>query len=85
MRGSAYVTLSRLYYMPPKWPISFADGNVAKEMLKTTLKINPEGIDTNNFYGEFLLRHNKPDDAARYFKRTTAARLALTRLMQTIT
>lgn len=73
MRGSAYVTLGTLYYMVPKWPISFGDDNAAKEMLETALKINPDGIDANYFYGEFLLLHNKPSDAALYFERATTA------------
>ena len=73
MSGSAYVTLGTLYYMAPKWPVAFGDDQEAKKMLETALKINPEGIDTNYFYGEFLLLHNKPKDAAIYFKRATTA------------
>lgn len=73
MRGSAYVTLGTLYYMVPKWPISFGDDDAAKEMLETALKINPDGIDANYFYGEFLLLHNKPGDAALYFERAAVA------------
>lgn len=73
MNGSAYVTLGTLYYMAPVWPISFGDDAAAKQMLETALKINPDGIDANYFYGEFLLLHNKPNDAAIYFERATAA------------
>ena len=73
MSGSAYVTLGTLYYMVPKWPISFGDDDAAKQMLETALKINPDGIDSNYFYGEFLMLHNKPNDAAVYFERATAA------------
>lgn len=73
MSGSAYVTLGTLYYMVPKWPIAFGDDNTAKQMLETALKINPDGIDANYFYGEFLRLHNKPKDAALYFERAAAA------------
>ncbi|MGZ8158922.1 MAG: tetratricopeptide repeat protein [Methylobacter sp.] len=73
MNGSAYVTLGTLYYMVPKWPISFGDDDAAKQMLETALKINPDGIDANYFYGEFLMLHNKPNDALIYFERATAA------------
>ncbi len=73
MGGSAYVTLGTLYYMVPKWPISFGDDDTAKQMLETALKINPDGIDANYFYGEFLMLHNKPNDAAVYFEKATAA------------
>ncbi|TAN71112.1 MAG: hypothetical protein EPN17_02885 [Methylobacter sp.] len=73
MEGSAYVTLGTLYYMAPKWPISFGDDNAAQQMLETALKINPDGIDANYFYGDFLRLHNRPNDAAIYFERATAA------------
>jgi tetratricopeptide (TPR) repeat protein len=73
MGGAAYVTLGTLYYMVPKWPVAFGDDNTAKQMLETALKINPDGIDTNYFYGEFLLLHNKSNDAALYFERAAAA------------
>ena len=73
MDGSAYVTLGTLYYMAPVWPISFGDDNAAQQMLETALKINPDGIDTNYFYGEFLMLHNRPTDAAVYFERATVA------------
>lgn len=59
--------------MAPKWPVSFGDDDAAKQMLETALKINPKGIDANYFYGEFLLLHNKSNDAALYFKRAASA------------
>jgi tetratricopeptide (TPR) repeat protein len=73
MNGSAYVTLGTLYYRVPKWPVSFGDEDAAKQMLETALKINPNGIDANYFYGEFLLLHNKLSDAAVYFERASSA------------
>ncbi|MDP1663666.1 MAG: hypothetical protein Q8L79_00960 [Methylobacter sp.] len=73
MGGAAYVTLGTLYYRAPKWPISFGDDDAAKQMLETALKINPDGIDANYFYGEFLLLHNKFNDAAIYLEKAAAA------------
>ncbi len=73
MSGSAYVTLGTLYYRVPKWPISFGDDVAAKKMLETALEINPDGIDTNYFYGEYLMLHDKPDEALLYFKKALAA------------
>jgi len=73
MDGAAYVTLGTLYYMAPKWPVSFGDDDTAKQMLETALKINPDGIDANYFYGEFLLRHNQPNVAALYLERAVSA------------
>jgi hypothetical protein len=73
MNGSAYVTLGTLYYMSPKWPIGFGDNATAKNMLQTALKINPNGIDSNYFYGDFLLTNNELNEAEKYFKRAIAA------------
>ena len=72
MSGSAYVTLGTLYYMAPKWPIGFGDEATAEKMLQTALKINPNGIDSNYFYGDFLLSNNRLNEAEKYFKRAIA-------------
>jgi len=73
MKGSAYVMLGTLYYMAPMWPIGFGDDATAQKMLQTALQINPDGIDSNYFYGDFLLAHNKLDEAETYFKHAIAA------------
>lgn len=72
MDGSAYVTLGTLYYMAPKWPIAFGDEATAEKMLQIALKINPNGIDSNYFYGDFLLSNNRLDEAEKYFKHAIA-------------
>jgi tetratricopeptide (TPR) repeat protein len=71
--GSAYVTLGTLYYMVPKWPIAFGDDEIAEKMFKQALKINPNGIDTNYFYGDFLLSNNQPKEAQKYFEKALSA------------
>ena len=73
MKGSAYVMLGTLYYMAPMWPIGFGDDATAQEMLQTALEINPDGIDSNYFYGDFLLSNDRLDEAETYFKRAIAA------------
>jgi tetratricopeptide (TPR) repeat protein len=72
LNGSAYVTLGTLYYLTPKWPIGFGDEETAQKMLQTALEINPNGIDSNYFYGDFLLSNNKLNEAEKYFKRAIA-------------
>lgn len=42
-------------------------------MFQSALKINPNGIDTNYFYGEFLLSTDSPKDAVKYFERAATA------------
>ncbi|MEI6270124.1 MAG: tetratricopeptide repeat protein [Methylococcaceae bacterium] len=72
MDGSAYVTLGTLYYMAPKWPIGFGDEETAQKLLQTALKINPNGIESNYFYGDFLLSNNNFNEAEIYFQRALA-------------
>jgi tetratricopeptide (TPR) repeat protein len=54
--GSAYTSLGSLYYQVPGWPVGFGDDKKAREMLEAALKLNPDGIDPNYFYGDFLYR-----------------------------
>jgi tetratricopeptide (TPR) repeat protein len=71
--GSAYVTLATLYYMVPKWPIAFGDTEKAEQLFKAALNINPHGIDTNYFYGDFLLSHKHSNEAQKYFEKALSA------------
>lgn len=59
MGGSIYTSLGSLYYQVPGWPLGFGDDDKAKEMLQKALQINPNGIDPNYFYGDFLYRDGK--------------------------
>ena len=55
LQGSAYTSLGTLYYKVPGFPIGFGNKSKAREYLQHALAINPDGIDPNFFYGEFLL------------------------------
>jgi len=59
LQGSAYTSLGTLYFKVPGWPIGFGDTEKAEELLKKALAINPDGIDPNFFYGEFLLEEER--------------------------
>ena len=72
LQGSAYTTLGSLYYQVPGWPIGFGDDAKARELLQKALAINPDGIDANYFYGDFLYRKGE----------TEGARQALTRALK---
>ncbi|MDP1789487.1 MAG: hypothetical protein Q8L12_02850 [Methylibium sp.] len=73
LNGSAYVTLSSLYCQVPGWPIGFGDKKKADELMQSALKLNPQGIDPNFFYGEFLLEQKRPADALAYLERALQA------------
>jgi Tfp pilus assembly protein PilF len=57
--GGAYTSLGALYYQVPGWPVAFGDDRKARELLEQALKINPNGIDSNYFYGDFLAREKE--------------------------
>lgn len=71
--GSAYTSLGSLYYQVPGWPIGFGDDKKALELLKKGLAANPDGIDPNFFYGDFLFRSGDLDNAERALRKALAA------------
>jgi tetratricopeptide (TPR) repeat protein len=71
--GSAYSSLGVLYYKVPGWPLGFGDKAKAQELLQKALAINPQGIDANFFYGEYLLETRRPDEAVTYLERAVQA------------
>jgi tetratricopeptide (TPR) repeat protein len=56
LEGSALTSLGSLYYQVPGWPIGFGDDRKALEFLRKGLAANPDGIDANYFYGDYLFR-----------------------------
>lgn len=71
--GSAYTSLGSLYYQVPGWPIGFGDNDKAEKNLKQALSLNPNGIDSNFFYGDFLLQNGRYDEAKAYLERALQA------------
>ncbi|MBL7250328.1 tetratricopeptide repeat protein [Alloalcanivorax marinus] len=71
--GSALTSLGSLYYQVPGWPISFGDDDKARELLTRALEINPDGIDSNYFYADFLLDQGDRAGARRYFEKALQA------------
>jgi tetratricopeptide (TPR) repeat protein len=71
--GSAYNSLGVLYYRVPGWPIGFGDRKKADELIRKALAINPDGIDPNYFYGDFLLSAGRPAEALPYLQRALVA------------
>jgi len=61
--GSAYTSLGALYYQVPGWPIGFGDDEQAEVLLKKALTLNPDGIDPNYFYGDYLFSEKRYAEA----------------------
>lgn len=71
--GSAHTSLGSLYYQVPGWPIGFGDSKKAEEHLKAALAINPDGIDPNFFYGDFLIKEKRYTQAMTVLEHAQAA------------
>ena len=71
--GSAYTSLGTLYYKVPGWPVGFGDDDKAEELLTRALEINPDGIDPNFFYGEFLLEEKRYEESLKVLNHASQA------------
>lgn len=71
--GSAYTSLGTLYYKVPGFPLGFGDHDKARKLLRRALEINPDGIDPNYFYGEFLYEQGEYAQALQYLDKAAKA------------
>lgn len=73
LEGSAYNSLAVLYYKVPGWPVGFGDKKKANALLQKALAINPDGIDPNFFFGEYLAENGEPEQAAAFLDKALRA------------
>ncbi len=73
LQGAAYTSLGSLFYKVPGWPIGFGDKKKALAYLEKALKINPNGIDSNFFYADYLNERGDYAKAVEYYKKSLAA------------
>ena len=73
LNGSAYTSLGSLYYQVPPWPIAFGDNDKAKELLLKGLDLNPDGIDANYFYGDYLFKRGDLTKSEQVLKKALQA------------
>jgi tetratricopeptide (TPR) repeat protein len=66
--GSAYTSLGALYYKVPGFPLGFGDHKKAAQLLESALRLNPEGIDANYFYGDYLVGEGRYAEALRFLE-----------------
>ncbi len=62
-----------LYYKVPGWPLGFGDKARARELLQSALAINPNGIDPNYFFAEYLVETGKRAGSDSYLEKALKA------------
>jgi len=73
LNGSAYTSLGTLYFNVPGWPIGFGDDKKAESLLKKALVINPDGIDSNYFFSDYLVHEKRFQEARVYLLKAQQA------------
>ena len=73
LQGSAYTSLGVLYYQVPGWPLGFGDDEKAAELLQQALALNPDGIDSNYFWADYLVRQKRYAEARTALLKAQAA------------
>lgn len=73
LNGSIYTSLGSLYYQVPGFPVGFGDKDKARAYLKKALAANPNGVDSNYFYADFLFRQGQYAEAERALQKALAA------------
>ena len=70
--GAGLLTLGALYFKVPRFG-SFGDDDKAREYLQRALKVDPDNVDANYFYGEFLLEQGDKSGALMYLTKAVHA------------
>lgn len=71
--GSAYTSLGALYYQVPGWPLAFGDDDRAERYLKRALAIDPDGLDSLYFWGDYLHEQGRDDEARQALQKALQA------------
>jgi len=72
-KGGAAMSLGVLYYKVPGSPIGFGDKDKAKRLLKEGLAQDPAGLDSNYFYGDYLLDQGDKAGARSFLQKALRA------------
>jgi tetratricopeptide (TPR) repeat protein len=71
--GGIYASLGALYSKVPGGMVGFGDDELAASYFAKALEIDPDNIDSNFFYGEFLIEQEQYDRAITVLQRALAA------------
>lgn len=73
LSGGIYASLGALYSQVPGGLLGFGDDELAEAYFRKALEIDPSNLDTNYFYGEFLLDQDRAREALTYLARALEA------------
>ena len=71
--GSAYTSLGTLYFKVPRFPLGFGNKDKAQELLRKALNLNPDGIDPNYFYADYLYEQGRYAQSMQYLEHAARA------------
>ncbi len=72
-QGGAAMSLGVLYYKVPGSPLAWGDDDKAGRLLKQALALDPEGLDANYFYGDYLLDQGDKAGARTHLQKALRA------------
>jgi tetratricopeptide (TPR) repeat protein len=59
LNGAVLMSLGVIYYRVPGFPIGFGNDRRARGFLEAALAMDPNGLDANYFYGDFLIEQGE--------------------------
>lgn len=59
LKGAIPMSLGTLYYRVPGSPVGFGDDDKARAYLEQAIAMDPDGLDANYFYGDFLMEQDE--------------------------
>lgn len=71
--GSVYTSLGSLYAQVPGFPVGFGDPAKARAYLLKGIAANPNGLDSNFFYADYLVRQGQYAAAVKALEKSLAA------------
>lgn len=71
--GVTYAELGALYHKTPNWPFSFGSDKMAEKLFTKALEINPDGLLTNLYFGQYWFEQHKYAQARQYLLAATQA------------
>lgn len=74
LNGAVLMSLGVIYYRVPGFPLGFGNDRKARGFLEAALAMDPDGLDANYFYGDFLVEQGEYAKAKTVLDHALAAR-----------